>query len=109
MKLLIILGQKEDAEKLFQKLTEEKFSATKFEGRSGPLLRETILLLVPVEEKKLRKVFSLTKEVCSKRIEYLPSEIETLSEGQFLEMPPMPIKMGGATVFVLKIEDFKEF
>lgn len=109
MKLLIILAQKEDGEKLFQKLCEEKLRVIKSEGKEGALLNEVLILFVYAQEKDIKKVLSLTQKYCSKRTEYLPSESEFNLESPPLEMPPIPLKIGGASVFIIKPEKFQEF
>lgn len=109
MKLLIIITQKEDGENLVEALVEKKHRVTFFQGKGGFLKRDSLVILTGTKKEKIKEIFTLIKNHCKRRKEFIPSTLESVPEGQAVEMPPVPIVVGGAVVFVVPAEEFKEF
>jgi uncharacterized protein YaaQ len=63
--------------------------------------------MVGVEEEKVQSVIDIVKEICKQRKEILVTP-NTLggSEGGYMQQYPVQISVGGATIFVLDVDQF---
>jgi uncharacterized protein YaaQ len=105
MVILLVVLQAQDADLVTSAL--RKFGVPAFElSSTGAFLgRKNITLLLPVEATHIELVLSELKRNCRQRIEYVSMPIE----GQPLPIPsPIPITVGGATIFILEIEQYLE-
>ena len=84
-----------------------RFGVSAFElSSTGAFLgRKNVTLLIPVQTTNIELVLSELKHNCRQRIEYVSMPIE----GQPLPIPsPIPITVGGATIFILEIDQYLE-
>jgi uncharacterized protein YaaQ len=84
-----------------------KFGIVGYElsSTSAFLGRKNITLLIPVQTTDVDLVLTEIKRNCRQRIEYVSMPIE----GQPLPIPsPIPVTVGGATIFVLEIDQYLE-
>jgi uncharacterized protein YaaQ len=105
MVILLAVLQAQDADLATASL--RKFGVAAFElSSTGAFLgRKNVTLLLPVETSKVELVLSELKRNCRQRIEYVSMPIE----GQPLPIPsPIPITVGGATIFILEIDQYLE-
>ena len=105
MVILLAVLQAQDADLVTSAL--RKFGVPAFElSSTGAFLgRKNVTLLLPVETSNVELVLSELKRNCRQRIEYVSMPIE----GQPLPIPsPIPITVGGATIFILEIEQYME-
>jgi len=105
MVILLAVLQAQDADLVTSAL--RKFGVPAFElSSTGAFLgRKNVTLLLPVETTNVELVLSELKRNCRQRIEYVSMPIE----GQPLPIPsPIPITVGGATIFILEIEQYLE-
>ncbi len=105
MVILLAVLQAQDADLVTSAL--RKFGVPAFElSSTGAFLgRKNVTLLLPVEITNVELVLSELKRNCRQRIEYVSMPIE----GQPLPIPsPIPITVGGATIFILEIEQYLE-
>jgi len=105
MVILLAVLQAQDADLVTSAL--RKFGVPAFElSSTGAFLgRKNVTLLLPVETNNVELVLSELKRNCRQRIEYVSMPIE----GQPLPIPsPIPITVGGATIFILEIEQYLE-
>jgi uncharacterized protein YaaQ len=105
MVILLAVLQAQDADLATGAL--RKFGVPAFElSSTGAFLgRKNVTLLLPVETSKVELVLSELKRNCRQRIEYVSMPIE----GQPLPIPsPIPITVGGATIFILEIDQYLE-
>jgi len=97
--------QAQDADLVMASL--QKYGIVVFELSSmGAFLgRKNVTMLIPIQTTHIELVLSELKRNCRQRIEYVSMPIE----GQPLPMPsPIPITVGGATIFILEIEEYLE-
>lgn len=109
MKLIIAIVQDEDAGKLISKLMESGYSATKLATTGGFLRAGNTTLLIGVEKDKLDGAMSIIDKVCRcrKQIATSPSPI---NGGSGVYVPyPIEVMVGGATVFVMNVDQFSKF
>ena len=106
MKLIISIVQDEDASNLVSELMNERFSVTKLASTGGFLRSGNTTLLMGVDDEKLDSALEIIKKVCvsRKQIEVFPSP----AMGAMGMYTPYPVEVtvGGATVFVLDVEQF---
>lgn len=110
MKLVIAIVQDEDASKLLSGLTENGFYATRLATTGGFLRAGNSTILVGVEAEKVENVCGIIEKTCKSRKQMTPIQTPvTGSIDMFVPVYPMEVTVGGATVFVLDVEQFHKF
>ena len=106
MKLIIALVQDEDASRLISTLMSDGYRVTTLAPPGGILRPGTTTLLVGVEDEKLKNAMSIIEKVCKsrKQIATSPSPISGTT-GVYVPYP-IEVTVGGATIFVLDVEQF---
>ena len=109
MKLVIAIVQDEDASRLISHLMSEGYRVTKLATTGGFLRSGNTTLLIGVEDDKLQAALDIVEKVCKSRrqIATSPSPISGTT-GVFVPYP-IEVTVGGATVFVLDVEQFAKF
>ena len=110
MKLIIAIVQDEDAGRLISAMMKEGFSVTKLATTGGFLRAGNTTLLAGVEEEKLEACMAIIEQVCKSRKQMINASLGTFDA----TISPMghsqvEIMIGGATVFVLSVDEFKKF
>ena len=102
MKLILAIVSSDDSGELISVLTKNKFSVTKLATTGGFLRAGNTTVIIGVEEEKVEEVFSIIKSTCSTRKQI------TTNQAPFGGVMPYPIEIevGGATVFVLDVDQF---
>ena len=110
MKLIIAIVQDEDAGRLVSELMDNGFGVTKLATTGGFLRAGNTTLISGVEDDKLDSALAIIERICKSR-EQITASATHMSGGTSGVYVPYPIKVtvGGATVFVLNVEDFKKF
>ena len=106
MKLIIAIVQDEDASRLINNLMTEGFGVTKLATTGGFLRSGNTTLLIGVEDEKMPAAMGIVEKVCKsrKQIATTPSPISG-STGVYMPYP-VEVTVGGATIFVLDVEQF---
>ena len=106
MKLLIAIVQDEDATKLISALMSEGYGVTKLATTGGFLRAGNTTLLIGIEDCKLDGAMGVIEKVCKsrKQIATTPSPISGTT-GVYVPYP-VEVTVGGATIFVLDVEQF---
>ena len=106
MKLIIAIVQDEDASRLIGALMGEGYGVTKLATTGGFLRAGNTTLLVGVEDEKLEDAKAIIEKVCKsrKQVTTAPSPI-TGTTGVYVPYP-VEVTVGGATIFVLDVEQF---
>ncbi|HSB65599.1 MAG TPA: cyclic-di-AMP receptor [Anaerolineales bacterium] len=105
MVILLAVLQAQDADLVTSALRKFGVLAYELSSTGAFLGRKNVTLLLPVETNNVDLVLSELKRNCRQRIEYVSMPIE----GQPLPIPsPIPITVGGATIFILEIEQYLE-
>lgn len=107
MKMIIAVVQDQDSDVLNKALVEADVRSTKLASTGGFLKAGKTTFMIGVPEDRVDAILSLIKESCSKREEVVMQQsmlgIDTLMSY------PVNVSVGGATVFVLPIEQFVQF
>ena len=106
MKLLFAVVQKDDVKNLTKALVQHKLSVTRISSSGGVLRGGNTTLMIGVEEERLQETLEIIKAESSRR--------EVLTTASFA-LPglsadslhsPVLITVGGATVFVMDVEQY---
>ena len=108
MKLIIAIVQDEDASRLISTLMADGYRVTKLATTGGFLRSGNTTLLVGVEDDMLDNAMTIIEKVCKsrKQIATSPSPISGAT-GVFVPYP-IEVTVGGATIFVLDVEQFRK-
>ena len=106
MKLIIAIVQDEDASRLINSLMSDGYRVTKLATTGGFLRSGNTTLLVGVEDDKLKNAMSIIEKVCKSR-KQIASSPAPISGTTGVYVPyPIEVTVGGATIFVLDVEQF---
>ena len=107
MKLIVAIVQDEDASRLVNTLMKEGFSVTKLATTGGFLRAGNTTLLLGVEDEKLRAAMDVIEHICKSRkhISVAPT-MPAMVDSHGAATYPVEVTVGGATVFVLEVEQF---
>ena len=106
MKLIVAIVQDEDASRLVSNLMSEGFGVTKLATTGGFLRSGNTTLLVGVDDNKFDGAMKIIERVCKsrKQIATSPSPISGTT-GVYVPYP-VEVMVGGATIFVLNVDQF---
>lgn len=103
--LLIAVVQEQDLEPASKALQGVGASLTYLASAGGFLGRRNATLLIGLPVEKKEAALKSLQEACRQRIEYMSLPME----GSAMPMPaPVPVTVGGATVFALPVEHFEQ-
>ena len=105
MKLIVAIVNRDDSTVLIHKLSKAGFMSTRLSTTGGFLRAGNITLLIGTDDEKVPKVIDIMKDCCSQRSEIVTSAAGNYSEHFFASLP-VEVTVGGATVFVVDVEQF---
>ena len=107
MKLIIAIVQDEDASKLVSKLMQNGFSVTKLATTGGFLKAGNTTLLLGVDESRIDDAVHIIESVCKSRKQLTTASkmIGGSVSGDYSSYP-VEVTIGGATLFVLTVDQF---
>ncbi|PLR65728.1 MULTISPECIES: cyclic-di-AMP receptor [Bacillaceae] len=109
MKMIMAVVQDQDSNKLSSALVEHNFRATKLASTGGFLKSGNTTFLIGTEDARVEKALAVIKENCQSR-EQLVAPVSPMGGNADSYVPyPVEVEVGGATVFVLPIEQFHHF
>ena len=108
MKLIIAIVQDEDSSRLVSQLMNDGFGVTKLATTGGFLRAGNTTLLIGVDDEKLHSVMEIIEQVCKsrKQITAAPSSIGSMGGMPGAASYPVEVTVGGATVFVMSVDQF---
>lgn len=104
MKLIVAIINADDAQNVLSEITKAGFYATKLSTTGGFLRAGNLTLLMGVEDEKVDGLLDILRVHCRKRDEITP--VAPSMEVGLIPAIPVKISVGGATVFVLDVEQF---
>lgn len=109
MKLIMAVVQDKDSNRLSDALVEHQFQATKLASTGGFLRAGNTTFMIGIEDKDVDSVLTIIKESCETR-EQLVAPISPMGGNADSYVPyPVEVQVGGATVFILPVEQFEKF
>ena len=108
MKLIIAIVQDEDSSKLLSKLMQLGFGVTKLATTGGFLKAGNTTLLLGVDDSRVDEAISAIESVCKSRKQISTASstmVGGMTHGEFTAFP-IEVTVGGATLFVLSVDQF---
>ena len=108
MKLIVAVVQDKDSIKLIEALMVKGYRATKLASTGGFLKEGNTTLLIGVDTDKVPEVLAIVRKTCKSR-EQLVTPLTPVG-GPVDSYVPYPIEVivGGATVFVVNVEQYEK-
>ena len=104
-KLVIVITDDDEANTLIEKLVERGYPATKVSSTGGFLRKGSATILSGIEAEDVDLVLAIIRTECRARTEYIPAQATPFPDTA-LPREPIPVRVGGAIVFVLPVERF---
>ncbi len=106
MKLFIAIVQDEDASRLISQLMNDGFGVTKLATTGGFLRAGNTTLLVGVDDDRFQAAMDVIEKVCKSRKQIAPSPASMVGMPGSYTPYPIEVVVGGATIFVLTVDQF---
>jgi uncharacterized protein YaaQ len=106
MKLIIAIVQDEDASRLVTSLMNEGYGVTKLATTGGFLRAGNTTLLIGVEDDKYEGAMGVVEEVCKSRKQVATAPSPMAGAAGVYVPYPIEVMVGGATIFVLSVDQF---
>jgi uncharacterized protein YaaQ len=104
MKMVMCVVDDIDAYSLLDALSEGGFMVTKLASSGGFLRRGNTTLLIGVDDERKNELIELVRKICKPRKQMVPVSPVFAMEGSVIPTD-VEVKMGGAVVFVLDVEE----
>lgn len=107
MKLIVAIVQDEDSSRLLSSLMNKGFGVTKLATTGGFLKAGNTTLMIGVEDEKVDEAIHAIEQVCKSRKQLTSTHASTMngSAGGYVPFP-VEVTVGGATLFVLSVDQF---
>ena len=109
MKLVFAIVQDEDSPRLITALMDEGLGVTKLASTGGFLKSGNTTLLVGLDDDKLDLCLGLIEKTCKNRRQIATSQMPLSGAGTMYAPYPIEVTVGGATIFVLSVDQFVKF
>ncbi|CAN5741901.1 cyclic di-AMP receptor DarA [soil metagenome] len=103
-KLLVAIVHQDDAGRLVEALRAAELRFTEVQSRGGFLRSRNVMIFMGVEDDQLADAMRLIDENCQSRSMSVPVETMGAMETSWL---PTEVTHGGATVFVLPMDELR--
>ena len=104
MKLIMAIVSNDDSSSVISALNTEGFQVTLLATTGGFLQAGNTTLIIGTDDEKVEHAVEIIGQESSRRTEMVPSTA-SYDMGQFASMP-LEVTVGGATIFVLNVEQF---
>jgi len=104
MKLIVAIISSDDANKVQKALVKEKFFSTRLTTTGGFLRTGNVTFMIGTNDEKIPRVLEIIEKHSKKRSKLVPNTIVN-EFGSFTALP-IEVEIGGATVFVLNVDQF---
>lgn len=108
MKLIVCIVQNQDSRRLADEFVENGVRATRLSSTGGFLRSGNTTFLIRTEDRRVNRVIEIIRENCSTRNQTImtPPSYDFTMESDLTY--PLNIEVGGATVFVMDVEQFHQ-
>lgn len=108
MKLVMAIINSDDTRNLLDRLARRGFSATVTSTTGGFLRIGNTTVFCGVDDDKTEEVLAIIRESCPSRTQYVTPLPPVMEPGEVHIPTPVEKRMGGATIFVLKVDQFEK-
>jgi uncharacterized protein YaaQ len=107
MKLIWAIVQNEDAGQVTEALIRQEFRLTRIDTAGGFLRQGNATLILAVEDDQVDNVLSIMGERCRERPKTVNSfRLDILA---LFPQQPVQVQVGGATIFIADLVDYRRF
>lgn len=106
MKLILAIVSNDDSGAVASAMTKAGYQITKLATTGGFLMAGNTTFISGVADEKVQDVIDLIAKHSSRRTQVVPST-STMDVGMYSSFP-VEVSVGGATIFVLNIENFQK-
>lgn len=107
MKLVLAILNADDAHSVISSLTRSEFNVTKLATTGGFLSAGNVTVLIGLDDERLDAALELIEKHSNSRKQVIPSTSDVGMS--FYSAMPVQVNVGGATVFVLNVDQFVKF
>ncbi|WP_283587399.1 cyclic-di-AMP receptor [Limosilactobacillus viscerum] len=107
MKMIIAIVQSKDSNRLRKAFNKAEVHVTQLSTTGGFLREGNATFLIGVEDERVNEVLEIIKKNAESREQYVTSQMHIDVEGG--SAFPVNVRIGGATVFILPVEQFLKF
>jgi uncharacterized protein YaaQ len=107
MKLILAIINHDDAHSVIKHLTQGGFHVTKLATTGGFLQVGNVTILVGMDDDRLENAMEIIGKYSNSRRQVIPATSE-MGLGMYSSMP-VEVTVGGATAFVINVDEFKKF
>jgi len=108
MKLVMAIIHDEDSFQIMDMLNERGYSVTKLATTGGFLRAGNTTLICGVEDDRVEELVSIVENQCKSRKQITPVSATHVGSADSYVPYPVEVTVGGATVFVLNVEEFRK-
>ena len=108
MKLIMAIVHDEDAFHILDILVDKGFFVTRLASTGGFLRAGTTTLISGVEEARVQELIDLIEDKCKSRKQITSVNATHMNVSESYVPYPVEVVVGGATIFVLNVEEFKK-
>ena len=106
MKLILAIISTDDTKTCISALNKAEFHVTRLATTGGFLSSGNTTLLIGCEDKEVDKAIEIIGSQSQRRKETVPATMST--DTSSLVSYPIEVEVGGATIFVLNVDQFKK-
>lgn len=104
MKLIIAIVSSDDASSVQSALIKASFQVTKLATTGGFLMKGNTTFLIGAEEENVNDIINVIGNHSKKRKKVIPNSV--INEFGMLASTPIEVTVGGATIFVIDVDQF---
>ncbi len=108
MKLLMAIINSDDTRNVLDRLARRGFSATVTSSTGGFLRVGNTTIFCGLEDGKVEEAISIFRESCPSRVQYTTPLPPVMEPGEVHIPTPVEKQVGGATIFVLDVQQFEK-
>ena len=106
MKMIKAIVKDQDASRVISQLMNDGFGVTKLATTGGFLRAGNTTLLVGVDDDRFQAAMDVIEKVCKSRKQIAPSPASMVGMPGSYTPYPIEVVVGGATIFVLTVDQF---
>lgn len=109
MKLILAIVQDKDSSLLSSEFIDANIRATKLSTTGGFLRSGNTTFIVGIEDERVSEVLKIIETTCQSREQFMAPPVTMDATMDSSMSYPIQVQVGGATVFVMPIEQFHRF
>lgn len=109
MKLVLAIVQDKDSNQLSSEFIDANIRATKLSSTGGFLRAGNTTFIIGIEEERVPEVLTIIGNNAQTREQFMTPPVNLDASTDTTMNYPLEVQVGGATVFVLPIEQFHQF